>query len=164
MTAWSRAKALLLHHRWLIAVLAALAYWFAMDARWRAGSWLVTQLRPLPGALLSSPIPVGMEGDINFWFGQAIGVVVICATTFFVINTSDVFDNRLLTWLFRSNVQRMVVRQLFLRSVKDVVFMFTSRQVCRWFFRCPLHFPSPHKHHFRACVVRPPLLRGGDVA
>jgi hypothetical protein len=148
MSATSRLTAFVSRRVWLMVALVAAAYWFSMGVRWRAGGWLVTQLAPLPTALLSSPIPVGHESDINFWIGQSLGVLFICMLTFAVISTSKSFDEWALKYLFRSSLQRTLFRHLLLRSVKDVVFMFTSRQVR---VQCALRWP---RASLLACVGR----------
>jgi hypothetical protein len=129
MSISSRVTAFVTRRKWLLVALAAIIYTFSVGVRWRTGGWLVKQLAPLPHALTASPIPVGHEDDINFWIGQSLGVLFICMLTFAVISTSKSFDERVLRFLFRSSMQRTLFRHLLLRSVKDVVFMFTSRQV-----------------------------------
>jgi hypothetical protein len=139
MSALSRAQALLWRRKWILVLLLA-AVSLLLKYRWVAGGWLARQLRPVPALLLTSPVNSAHQSDVNFWVGQVMGVVMICIVTFAVISSSQAFDERVLKFLFRSPLQRTCFRHLFLSSVKDVVFMFTSRQlvmICSWFFMPP---------------------------
>jgi hypothetical protein len=123
---------------WVPAIAAS--YLFATSWRWTTGQWLLKQLQPLPDVLLVSPIPVGHATDINFWFGQFLGVVAICFGMYLWLNNTSLWEStvrvlrlqaaafvqaqnahmllpmQVIPRLFRSNGQKMLFRHLFLRQ------------------------------------------------
>jgi hypothetical protein len=107
---------------------ATVAYVSAITWQWTSGEWLFNQLVPLPDVVLTSPIPAGFSGDINFWFGQFLGVIVICLATHFSIRNESLWKTHILPLIFRpSHVN--IVSSLFLQQLQGVVFVFTSQQV-----------------------------------
>jgi hypothetical protein len=107
---------------------ATIAYVYAVTWQWTSGEWLFNQLVPLPDVILTSPIPVGYSGDINFWFGQFLGVIVICLATHFSIRNESLWKTHILPLVFHPGHVN-IVSSLFLQQLQGVVFVFTSQQV-----------------------------------
>ena len=114
---------------WLTLPIALAVFTYAVSWQWTSGTWLFRQLNPLPGVLFVSPIPDGHAADINFWFGQFLGVVGICLGMYMWVNNTRVVETYVLDVLFYTDAQKALFRFLFMKQLKDVVFMFSSQQV-----------------------------------
>jgi len=99
-----------------------------LPIRFLLPSWLLEQFRLFPD-LAVSPVTQAHLGDVNFWGGQIVSLLIVTTVTWLMLNSRQVWENGLLNFLFIATWQKMAFKHFMLGSLQDNVFMFLSRQL-----------------------------------